>query len=137
MAEDIWVKLDNCEYSSYLLFCLCVRSVAQSCQTLCDLMNCSLPGSSVLLISQARILEWVAIPFSTGSSQPRDQTWVSCVSCTGRQILLPQSHLGSHCFCLVKTSSLFKTFPICYLFGEIFLDFLLIREYLIYCQPST
>ena len=47
-------------------------------------MDCSLPGSSVYGILQARILEWVAIPFSRGSSWPRDWTWVSC---TGRQIL--------------------------------------------------
>ena len=42
-------------------------------------MDCSPPGSSVHEILQARILEWVAIPFSRGSSQPRDQTWVSCI----------------------------------------------------------
>ena len=48
--------------------------VAQSCPTLCDPMDCSLPGSSVHKIFQARILEWVAISFSRGSSQPRDQT---------------------------------------------------------------
>ena len=47
-------------------------------------MDYSLPGSSVHEISQARILEWVAISYSRGSSQPRDQT---CVSCIGRQIL--------------------------------------------------
>ena len=41
-------------------------SVAQSCPTLCDLMDCSPPGSSVHGISHARILEWVAIPFSRG-----------------------------------------------------------------------
>ena len=44
--------------------------VAQSCQTLCNPMDCSLPGSSVHAISQARILEWVAIPFSQDSSSP-------------------------------------------------------------------
>ena len=43
-------------------------------------MNCSPPGFSVLGILQARILEWVAIPFSQGSSQPRDQTHVSCIA---------------------------------------------------------
>ena len=43
-------------------------------------MDCSLPGSSVHGILQARILEWVAIPFSTGSSWPRDWTWVSCIA---------------------------------------------------------
>ena len=42
-------------------------------------MDCSPPGSSVHGILQARILEWVAISFSRGSSQPRDQTWVSCI----------------------------------------------------------
>ena len=45
--------------------------VAQSCPTLCDPMDCSLPGSSVHGILQERVLEWVAISFSRGSSQPR------------------------------------------------------------------
>ena len=52
---------------------------AQSSLTLCDPMDCSPPGSSVLEILQARILEWVAVPFSWGSSQPRDQTSVWCL----------------------------------------------------------
>ena len=51
--------------------------VTQSCLTLCDPMDCSPPGSSVHGVFQARILEWGAISFSRGSSQPRDQTWVS------------------------------------------------------------
>ena len=51
--------------------------VAQSCQTLCDPVDCSPPGSSVHGIFQVRVLEWVAISFSRGSSQPRDQTQVS------------------------------------------------------------
>ena len=51
--------------------------VAQSCQALCDPMDCSPPGSSVHGILQARILERVAIHFSRGSSRPRDQTQVS------------------------------------------------------------
>ena len=55
-------------------------SVAQLCPTLCHPMDCSPPGSSVHEIFQARILEWVAISFSRGSSQPRDQTWVSCIA---------------------------------------------------------
>ena len=45
----------------------------------CDPMDCSPPVSSVHGILQARILEWVAISFSTGSSQPKDWTWVSCI----------------------------------------------------------
>ena len=51
--------------------------VAQSCPTLCNPMDCSLPGSSIHRIFQARVLEWVAISFSRGSSWPRDRTWVS------------------------------------------------------------
>ena len=52
--------------------------VAQWCLTLFDPMNCSPLGSSVHGILQVRILEWVAILFSRGSSQSRDRTWVSC-----------------------------------------------------------
>ena len=48
-----------------------LSEVTQSCPTLCDPVDCSLPGSSVHGILQARILEWVAISFSRGSSQPR------------------------------------------------------------------
>ena len=51
--------------------------VVQSCLTLCDTMHCSPPGSSVHGILQARIVQWVAIPFYRGSSQLRDQTQVS------------------------------------------------------------
>ena len=56
-----------------------VSEVAQSCPTLSGPMDYSLLGSSVHGIFQARILEWVAISFSRGSSQPRDQTRVSCI----------------------------------------------------------
>ena len=62
-------------------------TAAQLCLTLCDPVDCSLPGSSVHGIFQARILEWVAISYSRGSSQPRDWTWISCISCIGRQVL--------------------------------------------------
>ena len=55
----------------------------------CDPMDCSLPGSSIHGIFQARLLEQVAISFSRGSSQPRDRTHVSCISCIGRRILYP------------------------------------------------
>ena len=60
--------------------CLVVSEV----QLFCNSVNYSLPDPSVHGISQARILEWVATSFSRGSSQPRDQTWVSWI---GRQIL--------------------------------------------------
>ena len=51
--------------------------VAQSCLTLCDPVDCSLPDSSPHEIFQAMVLEWIAISFCKGSSQPRDWTWVS------------------------------------------------------------
>ena len=54
-------------------------AVAQSCPTPCNPMDCSLPGSSVHGIFQAIVLEWIAIPFSRGSSLPRDRTQVSCI----------------------------------------------------------
>ena len=56
------------------------EKVVQSRPTLCDPMECSLPGSSVHGILQARILEWVAVPFSGRSSQPRDRTRTSLIS---------------------------------------------------------
>ena len=57
--------------------CCVLCLVAQPCLPLCAPMDCSLPGSSAHGILQARILEWVAMPSSRGSSQPRDQTQVS------------------------------------------------------------
>ena len=54
-----------------------IMFAAQLCLTCCDSMDCSLPGSSVHGISQARILESVARPSSRGSAQPRDRTRVS------------------------------------------------------------
>ena len=56
------------------------NEVAQSCPTLCDPMDCSLPGFSVHGIFQARILEWVSISSSRGSSWPRDWTCMPCIS---------------------------------------------------------
>ena len=64
-----------------------VCSIFQLCLTLCDPMDCSPAGSSVHGISQARILERVAISSSRGSSRPRDCPCVSCGPCIGRQIL--------------------------------------------------
>ena len=60
--------------------------VTQSCPTLCDPVDCSLPGSSIHGIFQARMLEWVAISFSRRSSQPRDWSPVSCIA--GRHFTL-------------------------------------------------
>ena len=74
--------------------CMLAKSL-QSCLTLLDPMECSQSDSSVHGILQARIMEWVAIPFSRGSSQPRDRTSISYVSCTGWQVLYHYHHLGS------------------------------------------
>ena len=82
MAIEIWKIL--LQYKQISLF----RAVSlQSCSTLCDPMDCSLPGSSVHGILQARMLKWVFIPFSRGSSRPKDGTHVSYISCTGRWVL--------------------------------------------------
>ena len=59
--------------------CMCAK-LLQSCLTLCDPKDLSLPGSFVHEILQAGILEWVAISYSRGSPQPGDQTWVSCIA---------------------------------------------------------
>ena len=79
------------------------REVAQSCPTLCDPMDCSLPGSSVHGSFQARILEWVAISFSRRSSQPRDWTQVSRIA--GRRFTVC---LGSN----IHSSSVYMSMPV-------------------------
>ena len=81
---------------------MCVL-VAQSCLTLCDPVDCSPPGSSVHGILQARILEWVALSSSRGSSWPRDQICISCLlHC--RWMLYLLSHWGSP----MKTLAMYK-----------------------------
>ena len=78
---DYIIKRFQCQAKG--LGCCCVLySVAQLCPTLCDPMDCSPPGSSVHGILQARILEWIFVPFSRGSSWCSDWTWIS--SLTGR-----------------------------------------------------
>ena len=88
---DLWCCVSfRCPapWFSYTFICVCTCSfsilfhyslllVSPSCLTLCDTMDCSLPGSSAHGILQARILEWVAMSSSRGSSRPRDQTQVS------------------------------------------------------------
>ena len=74
--------------SDKYLICCCL--ITQWCLTLCDPMVYRLPGSSVHGILQARILEWVVISFSRGSSWPRDRTHISCI---GRWVLYQQSPL--------------------------------------------
>ena len=73
---------------------VCAQAL-QLCPSLCEPMDSSPLGSSVHGISHARILEWVAISFSRGSSRARDRTHVSYVSCIGMQVLYHWHHLGS------------------------------------------
>ena len=82
-----WIQ-DSC-FSRWILYQLSHKQspslrkseneVVQSCLTLCNPMDCSLQGSSIHGIFQARVLEWVVISFSRGSSRPRDWTQVSCI----------------------------------------------------------
>ena len=83
--------------------CVCCT---QSCLTLCDPVAYSPPDSSSHRILQARMLEWVAISYSRGSSQPRNRTCLSCICFIGRQILYhwqhpyvfyPCFHIGNEC----------------------------------------
>ena len=73
-GKDFPIPLES--LSSHLVFAL----VTKSCRTLLQPQECNLPGSSIYGISQARILEWVAISFYRGSSRPRDQTPVSSIA---------------------------------------------------------
>ena len=76
--EDVDIHSET-DRERELILKMCVL-VTQSCLTLCYPVDCSPPGSSVPGILQARTLEWVAIPFSRGSSWPKDQTHVSCIA---------------------------------------------------------
>ena len=75
--NSVWLNFPH----PFFFFQGCLLLVTQSYLTLCNPMDCSLPGSLCAWDSPARILEWVATSFSRGSSQPRDWTQVSC---TGR-----------------------------------------------------
>ena len=68
----------------------------QLCPTLCSLMDCSPPGSSVHDVFQARTLEWATIPFSRGSSQRRDRACFSCTSCIAGRFLTNEPPGKSH-----------------------------------------
>ena len=86
--------------------CVC----AQSCPALCNPMDCSPPGSSVRGIFQVRLLEWVAMSSSRGSSLSRDQTWVSWVSYIGRQMLY---HWATREALFIRTSYSWELTALC------------------------
>ena len=98
IIQNIFVNLLNKFYHHKFMIVtvpgLCCL-VAKSCLTFCDPVDCSPPGSSVHEISQARILEWVAISFSRGSSWPRVRPHVSRISCFVRQVLYHWAIRGS------------------------------------------
>ena len=87
----LWKPLSTNEHSlghnsqSPVFVFPCMHALA--CPTLCHPMDCNPLGSSVHGIILARILEWVAIPYSRGFSRPRDRTYISWGSCLDRQIL--------------------------------------------------
>ena len=82
---SLWCWVETCDWLNYQRHQVShnkqQHACAQSCPTLCDPVGCSPPGSSVHGISQASILEWVAISFSRGSSRSKDWTHISCISC--------------------------------------------------------
>ena len=91
--------------------------IAQSCPTPCDPMDYSPPGSSVHVILQPRILEWVAIPFSRGSSWPWDWTWVSFVL---QADSLPPEPPGKANSCLMHSKFKFSFLDLFAIFSQIF-----------------
>ena len=95
LLGSLLVNFDLKEDNESSLLCVgpeqstCRTKKLQSCPTLCNTMDCSLPGFSVHGIFQATKLEWVAFPFSRGSSRPRDRTRVS--------------HIAGRCFTVWST----------------------------------
>ena len=101
-VQSVWLKAKRTTHSTGLQLIkfnstemLCCAQSLLSCLTLSDDMDRSPAGSPIHGILQARMLEWIAMPSSRGSSRPRDQTCVSSVSRTGRQVLYGYHYLGS------------------------------------------
>ena len=106
---DIWTSLEKHLFQSFVNFiirvwfllgcsslCMCACVLNRfSCVQLCNPADCSLPGCSVHGILQARTLEWVAMPSSRGSSQPRDQTYLCYVSCIGSRFFTTSATYSS------------------------------------------
>ena len=90
------------ETKQFNMYCVCKVNRFRHVR-LCDTMDCSPSGSFVHAILQVRIPEWVAMPSSRRSSQPRDGTQVTYVSCIGRHVLYCQRHLGSTSMCAAKS----------------------------------
>ena len=98
-----WSNIKEWSSHLFLYIHLCVQAkLLQSCMTLWDLRNCNLPGSSVHGILQETILEWVAVSSSRGSSRPRDQTHVFCISCISGRFFTAEP-LGKSLYVLTCT----------------------------------
>ena len=95
----------NLKFVSYICDSSSSGIVIQSCPNLCNLTDCSLPVSFVHGILQARILKWVAIPFSRGSSWPRDWIWISCTA--GRFFTIWATREAPECYKALFTFSCF------------------------------
>ena len=104
-------------WTKHNVLCESESEVTQSCPTLCDPVDCSLPGSSVHGILQARMLEWVAISFSRASSRPRDRTRVS--------------HIGGRRF------NLWATREVSWMFSVIICKKVVKKIWFISAQPKT
>ena len=119
MTSSIGLIVTRSQKPSSCAVCVCVL-VTQLCLTLCDPTNCSLPGFSVHGILQARIQEWIAIPFSRGSSQPGDLSLLSCIA--GRFFTVWATQKSSSClisplypYCYIITKCLHLRARICIL----------------------
>ena len=113
LFKTLIVQRVSTENIIYCIFCHCL--VTKSCSIHCDLLDCNPPDSSDNEILQARILEWVAMPLSRGSSQPQDWTCLSYVSCIERYVPYHWHHLGSSIYCIeacIFLLSLWKYFAI-------------------------
>ena len=96
-TTNCYLAIKKSKVWTYAKHCVRAAKLLQSCPTLFNPMHCCPPGSSVHRILQARVLEWVVMPSSRGSSQPRDWTCISYVSCIGRWVPYHSCHLGSPC----------------------------------------
>ena len=119
----------------WVWFCLESESeVTQSCPTLCDPMDCSLRGSSIHGIFQARILNWVAISFSRGSFQPRDRTRVSC---TASSRVYHLSHQGNSSVLYMLICVVFQIPHISEIIWYLSFSFWLYSDYTLYNSAFT
>ena len=127
LINSLWTQLLLNSIKYIWLTSACKEKLLQSCLTLCSPMDCSLPGSSVHGILQARILEWVAMPSSRGSFQPRDQTCISSVYLhqqVGSLILaLPGKPLTDHIWSNLLIFLLYNPFSFPILFSHLLLNY--------------